>query len=53
MEQLLGGAVGIIILVLAACIAISWILFPIWIYTINQNVRDIRQLMIRKEGEKK
>ena len=49
----LGGIVGIIVLILALCIAVSWILFPIWIYSINNNVREIKELMIRKNGEKK
>jgi hypothetical protein len=49
----LGGIVGIIVLILVVCIAVSWILFPIWVYTLNQNVKDIRELMIRKNGEKK
>lgn len=49
MEGMLGGIVGIIVLVLAVCIAVSWILFPIWIYTLNQNVKDIKELMLRKE----
>ena len=53
MEQLLGGIVGIVVLILAICIAVSWLVFPIWIHTINENLKDIRQLMIRREGEKK
>ena len=53
MEGILGGIVGIVVLILAICIAVSWLVFPIWIYTINENLKDIRQLMIRREGEKK
>lgn len=53
MEGMLGGIVGIIVLILAVCLAVSWILFPIWIYSINNNVREIKELMLRKNGEKK
>ena len=53
MEGILGGIVGIVVLILAICIAVSWLVFPIWIYTINESLKDIRQLMIRREGEKK
>jgi hypothetical protein len=53
MNELLGGALGIIILIFVVCLAVSWILFPIWIYSINNNVREIKELMIRKNGEKK
>jgi uncharacterized membrane protein len=49
MDGMLGGIVGIIVLILAVCLAVSWILFPIWIYSINNNVREIKELMLKKE----
>jgi len=53
MDQLLGGIVGIILVILGICITISWILFPIWIYCINENLKDIKVIMLRRKGEKK
>ena len=53
MEGILGGIVGIVVLILAICIAVSWLVFPIWIYTINKNLKNIKVIMIRREGEKK
>ncbi len=52
MDQLFGGILGIIVFIFALCVAVSWILFPIWIYSINNNVREIKELMIKK-GESK
>jgi uncharacterized membrane protein len=53
MEGILGLIVGIVVITLALFIAVSWILFPIWIYSINNNVREIKELMLKKNGEKK
>jgi cell division protein FtsL len=49
MEGILGLIVGIVVITLALFIAVSWILFPIWIYSLNENVKDIKQLMLKKE----
>ena len=49
MDQLFGGVIGIVIVIFLVILGISWLLFPIWIYSINQNVRMILENMDRNK----